>query len=120
MAETCMFCLDEIKSTEVAFNPIGCSCQFKSHGSCLQSWFEEKNQYECPICHTVAVPNADFVSVPNPLQRHIVQVVYVQNPRQEETNGRITRAQQRCIAICCVGWIFWSLFITLLDMFWNR
>ena len=114
MAETCMFCLDELKTNEIAFNPIGCNCQFKSHGSCLQSWFEQKSQYECPICHAVSVTN------PLPNQAPVIQVVYVQNPREQREEGRITRGQQQCLAACCVGWIFWSLFISLFDMFWKK
>lgn len=104
-----MFCLDSIKSNEFALNPIGCQCQFKSHGSCLQTWFEQKNQYECPICHTI--------SVPSPVQP-VYQIVYVERdpPRPE---GRITESQQRCVAACCLGWILWSIFLSLFELYFR-
>ena len=116
MAETCMFCLDEVKSTEVAFNPIGCQCEFKSHGPCLQSWFEQKGQYECPICHTVSIPSP--VQQP-PIQQVPVQVIYVQNPTPtiDLQERCITRGQERCLSACCLGFLFWSVFVTVWDMF---
>lgn len=114
-----MFCLETVKENEIAFNPIGCQCQFKSHGPCLQSWYDQKQQYECPICHAV--------SVPNPVEPP-VQIIYIQrDPRERErqreeslNERRITQAQQKCIALCCVGWICWSLFITLIDLHWGH
>ena len=109
MAETCMFCLDELKSVEVAFNPIGCNCEFKSHGPCLQSWFEQKGQYECPICHSVAIRS--------PIQELPLHVIYVQNPAPQVPERRITRGQERCVGACCLGFVFWSLFVTLWDIF---
>ena len=103
-----MFCLEAVKSTEMVLNPIGCDCQFKSHGSCLQAWFEQKNQYECPICHTV--------SVPAPPQHPVYQIVYVQRESpQQSSESRITQAQQRCVLACCLGWLFWSIFISVLE-----
>lgn len=99
-----MFCLEAIKSTEVAFNPIGCDCQYKSHGACLQVWFEQKNQYECPICHAV--------SVPNPTQP-VMRIVYIQ--REEEETSTLSDRQQKCIAYFCLSFLLWSIFISVLD-----
>ena len=102
MDETCMFCLESVKSNEQAMNPIGCTCHFISHGTCLQGWFEQKQQYECPICHAVCVVNPVQVPV----------VVYVETARD---SGQTTIAQQRCVAACCLGLLFWALFVTILD-----
>jgi hypothetical protein len=101
-----MFCFERIKSTELALNPIGCPCQFKSHGSCLQAWFEEKNQYQCPICHTV--------SVPYPVQQSVVQVVRLEEPRRSRY-AEIPERQQRCIAFCCLTLLLWALGLTILE-----
>ena len=98
-----MFCLETVKLVEVAFNPIGCPCQYKSHGSCLQAWFEQKQQYECPICHTV--------SISNPTQP-VVRIVYVQ--REQEVT-RIPERHQKCVGYCCLGIVFWVIFINILD-----
>lgn len=99
-----MFCLEVVKSNEQVINPIGCNCQFKAHGPCIQSWFEQKHQYECPICHTVCLPN--------PVQLPVV--VYVERPRQSGST-EITQTQQRCVAACCLGLLFWALFVTVMD-----
>ena len=100
MAENCMFCLDEVKPNEEILNPVGCSCLFKAHGSCLQSWFEQKNQYECPICH--AVVNL------NPLQP--VHVVYIQ---ERPSESGLVRRHRWCLGMCFVISIFWGLFVFL-------
>ncbi len=118
MEETCMFCLDTLKQNEQALNPIGCQCEFKSHGQCLQVWFEQKQQYECPICHTV-------VNV-NPIPTTI-QVVYVrQEPEaQAETERRmtqrqITERQQKCVGVCCLMLIIWSTTLVILDFIFRN
>lgn len=102
-----MFCLEPVKSTEVAFNPIGCSCQFKSHGGCLQTWFEQKQQYECPICHTVSVPNP---VVP------VYQVVYVQQePLENNRPSSLTPAQQKCAGYFCLGFLLWWVILSIFE-----
>ena len=101
-----MFCLDPVKRNEVAFNPIGCSCQFKSHGNCLHEWFEQKHQYECPICHTI--------SIPNPTQQQVVRFVYVEEAPQY--NSLIDQRHQKCIGFCCLTLVGWSLIMTILDL----
>jgi hypothetical protein len=105
-----MFCLEPVKSTELSPNPIGCSCQFKFHGTCLQEWFEQKHQYECPICHTI--------SVPNPTQHQVVQIVYVQEtPRY---NSLVDQRHQKCMAVCCVMLIGWTVILTILDLIFQK
>jgi hypothetical protein len=105
MEETCLFCLEPVKPTEATVNPIGCPCQIKSHGTCLQEWFEEKQQYECPICHTV--------SIPNPVQP-VYQIVYVrETPR---SNSMIDQQHQKCMAVCCFSLLGWTIILTILDL----
>ena len=105
-----MFCLDPVKSSEVAFNPIGCSCQFKSHGTCLHEWFEEKRQYECPICHTI--------SIPNPTQQQVVRIVYIEGiPRN---NSLVDERHQKCIGFCCLTLFGWAVILTILDLVFRK
>lgn len=96
-----MFCFDPLKPTDQVGNPIQCNCNYKAHGSCLQNWFEQKNQYECPICHAVVVPPP-------------LQVVYVQMPPAPE-EPRITRGQQKCVAMCCLSFLGWAIFVSILE-----
>lgn len=100
-----MFCLESVKSTEVAFNPIGCSCQFKSHGTCLHAWFEQKHQYECPICHTV--------SMPNPVQP-VYQIVYVQR-EEPSRQSPFSQRNTQCIAFCCFGFLLWWVILSIVE-----
>ena len=97
-----MFCLDPIKEHEQAFNPIGCPCLYKSHGSCLQMWFEQKNQYECPICHTV--------SQLNPIQATHIQPTIMIIRQQDPYNSH-----QKCLGGCCLGLIVWVIIINLVN-----
>ena len=107
MDETCMFCLEILKSNEQAFNPIGCQCQFISHGSCLHSWFEQKHQYECPICHAICLIS--------PIQPPVI--VYV---NRTSGSSEISQTQQRCMAACCLGLLFWALFVTVIEYVKNN
>jgi hypothetical protein len=107
MEYQCMFCLEQLKSTEVALNPIGCLCSFQSHGPCLQTWFEQKNQYECPICHAVSIPNPVF-QAPQP----VVYVVQVRRPLYEV----VMRDQQLCAAVCCFGVMIWFVVLTTVSL----
>ena len=115
MEETCMFCLEPLKQNEQVINPIGCQCDFKSHGPCLQVWFEQKQQYECPICHTVCVPNPTEQN-----QQPIVQIVYVNREQPRISENQITRGQQKCIGMCCLIIISWGLAMTIIDLIFRR
>jgi hypothetical protein len=77
-----MFCLEVIQ--EQLPNIIGCACDYKYHKECLDKWFEEKGQNECPICHTVAIP--------------------VEIERRRYVNG-VDRAVGVCCSLLCLGWI---------------
>lgn len=108
-----MFCLETVKSNEVVLNPIGCNCKYMSHGPCLQSWFQEKNQYECPICHAVSIPNP--IQSPQPMY----QIVYIQE-RREEIERRMTRSQKKCAAILCFTIICWGIIMNIIEAVLRR
>lgn len=101
-----MFCLDTMKENEQVLNPIGCQCLYKCHGSCLQSWFEQKNQYECPICHTICIMS------PLALIPHIVYV------RSEYTP--VLNDHQKCAGYCCIGLIVWVIVINVVNNIFNN
>jgi hypothetical protein len=109
MEATCLFCLEPIQDNP-AQNPIGCSCKILLHPQCLEQWWTQKQQLECPVCHTVAVPN--------PQINESVRVVYVaMNP--EETTG-ITPSQQKCVGFCCLGFLFWSIALSILSWVFEK
>lgn len=86
-----MFCLDTVKGLDVCKNPIGCSCQFLCHTTCLHSWFEHKQQRECPICHTVSIPI------------------------REDAPVRITVT--RCGSLLCIAILLWVLGFIIANKF---
>lgn len=108
-SETCMFCLEDLKAQESSSNPIGCHCSYKSHPSCLQTWFEQKNQYECPICHSVSIPNP-IHATNNPIQVIVV--------RREQSNmlEDINMSNQKCMGWCCMGMIVWTIVVNIIDL----
>jgi hypothetical protein len=93
-----MFCLEELQN-EKAENPIGCRCHYSSHGSCLQKWFEEKNQYECPICHCISVPNPMLHQ--DPVQP-IYHTIYIEHIPQ----GRIHNCEKKTFLFMCLIFLF--------------
>ena len=105
----CLFCLDEIKENQKCPNVIGCACDFHCHGSCLEDWFEQKRQMECPICHRVSVPNPIITS----RDREIV-IIHVQDPEQAE-RIRTMRSQEKCVAACCFSLLFWWIFSLIIE-----
>ncbi len=101
----CLFCLEDVKANEEYINPIGCNCQYKVHGPCLQTWFEEKNQYECPICHAV--------SIPNPAQLRPIQFVIVE---RRAGFSEVDMGTQRCLGFCCLSLLLTVLVINIISM----
>lgn len=104
-SESCMFCLDDIKPQEAFFNPIGCHCAYKAHQSCLAKWFEQKNQYECPICHAV--------SIPNPVQTPL-QVIVLRERSNEIDEAELSH--HKCVGWCCLSFIAWAVIINVIDL----
>jgi E3 ubiquitin-protein ligase DOA10 len=113
MQQTCLFCLDPIK--ENTLNPIGCQCTIYAHQSCFHLWFQQKQQLECPICHTIAIPN--------PLSYENVRVVYVESPEQRTMERNIQRRfrnQEKAIAMCCCVLFGWSIGLTILELVFGK
>lgn len=106
-----MFCLETVKPNEAVFNPIGCNCKYTSHGSCLQTWFEQKNQYECPICHAV--------SIPNPIQPAVYQIVYIQQELRE-SQRQTRRNNRKCMIFSCVALMSLGIIMNILEAVLRR
>lgn len=100
----CLFCLEEIQGNPTS-NPIGCRCKIQAHESCFHHWFEQKQSYECPICHTV--------SVPTPIHHENIRIVVIE--RQQAREERNNRTNQKAVAVCCCLLIGWSVGLTILD-----
>jgi hypothetical protein len=80
----CIFCLDSVSTRDK--NPIPCECKYAYHRQCIQEWFAQKQQQECPICHAVCI------------------TVYVER----------TRVPNRaCVGLCCAGLLVWVLIFVL-------
>ena len=108
--ESCLFCLDSVNKREIV-NPIGCACVINAHKECLESWFHQKNQMECPICHRVVVPNR--------LMLDNVHIVYIQQPLPEESIRRIWETNQKTAAFCCCLVIGWTLGLSILELIYG-
>lgn len=99
MLPLCLFCLEELKEDTRCPNVVGCACEVNCHPSCLQAWFQQKQQMECPICHTVAIHN--------PIQppREYV-IVHIQDRRNHEQIRHI-ESREKCVGFCCLTLVFW-------------
>ena len=108
METSCLFCLEPIRETFPP-NPVGCPCKIQAHKQCFDAWFAQKHQMECPICHTVAVPN------------HILQdeihMVYIQNPTTIQRDiERYGHQHRKAALFCCALILGWSVGMTVLDL----
>lgn len=106
MEPSCLFCLEQIKEN-VPINPIGCPCKIQAHKQCFEQWFAEKNQIECPICHTVSVPNRIALDT--------IHVVYIQQP-QVDTHYNAMAGHEKAAAFCCCLLLGWAVGITILNL----
>jgi hypothetical protein len=105
MESSCLFCLEVIRE---AFppNPIGCSCKIQAHKHCFDAWFVQKNQMECPICHTIATPNQIHDTI------HIVYIDTTEvQPRHHQENQ-----QKKAAVFCCLLLMGWSIGMTIIDV----
>lgn len=98
----CLFCLDEMKENQSCPNLIGCECEVNCHPSCLQDWFQQKQQMECPICHVVLAANP--LHRIEPPREYVI--VRLQNIEHQEHRNRI-RLQDKCIGFCCLTILLW-------------
>jgi hypothetical protein len=108
MEKPCLFCLESIKENP-APNPIGCQCKIQAHEKCFHVWFEEKQQMECPICHTV--------SVPNHIVNETIHVVYMNTYRERQREeGERYRRNEKCMGLCCFVLLGWTIGLTILEL----
>ncbi len=96
--EPCLFCFEPVSST----NPLGCVCRFQAHKECLDKWFAEKNQMECPICHTVSFLNP-------------ITIIYIR-PTEERIRFNPIVRNERAGAICCFIFLAISFALTILNL----
>lgn len=106
MQPPCLFCLEPVEKQPIS-NPIGCHCKISSHTSCFEQWFQQKQQMECPICHTVSIPNQ--VAVEN------IRIVFVDNSNTERRERRY-RGHEKAVAFCCCLLMGWAIGLTILDL----
>lgn len=109
MNKVCLFCLEDIEGSPLG-NPIGCQCKIQVHDACFQTWFQQKQSLECPICHTV--------SVPTPFHHENVHVVFVREERRD-SQERQRRSNQKAIAMCCCLLLGWSVGLTILEAIYS-
>ena len=113
MNPACLFCLEPIEKNTVG-NPIGCACKVSAHTTCFEQWFQQKHQMECPICHTISIPNQ--IAMDN------IRVVFIDatNTRPIERNS-IFRGHEKAATFCCCLLMGWAIGLTILDLvFGNR
>jgi E3 ubiquitin-protein ligase DOA10 len=110
MHESCLVCLEEIKEKSIV-NPIGCPCKLHVHKQCFETWFQQKNQMECPICHSVATPNR--VMLEN------VHIVYI-NTNAIDRVERREKSHGRAIGFCCCLLIGWAIGFTVIDHLYGQ
>ena len=106
----CLFCLEDLKENQECPNVVGCGCEINCHSSCLETWFQQKNQMECPICHTVVQQN--------PSSRvelsHTYMVVHIRDPRNTEQIRNI-QSREKCVGFCCLTLLFWWIAALILE-----
>ena len=107
MQPSCLFCLEPVEKNGLG-NPIGCSCTIQAHAACFDQWFHQKQQLECPICHTVSIPNA--VAVEN------IRIVFVDATRERQTEQTRFRGHEKAAAFCCCLLLGWSIGLTIIDL----
>ncbi len=100
MTTRCLFCLDTVSEETAGKKPdhFFCSCRYDTHKLCIQTWFEHKGNYECPICHTIY--NQMPVSIPV-----VLRPVVVVTPEDEQYSFRNPRTRI-VVAIMCVSLFF--------------
>jgi hypothetical protein len=110
MEHNCLFCLEPVKES-TTLNPIGCQCAIHAHEACFHTWFQQKQQLECPICHTV--------SIPNPVPFDNIHIVYVQAPQERDMQRRV-RNHEKAVAMCCCILLGWSIGLGILEVVFGK
>jgi hypothetical protein len=110
MKPCCLFCLEPIETSSIQ-NPIGCACRVTAHQPCFDQWIQRKNQMECPICHTVSIPNRS--------SHEAIHIVYV-NSSAENLRQERSRGHDKAAAFCCCLLLGWAIGITVLDLAFQK
>ena len=109
MNQSCLFCLEAVEK-EGQENPIGCHCKIIAHTGCFKQWFEQKQQMECPICHSVSVPNR--ITLDN------IHVVYIN--MAEPRRNRLMNGHEKAVGFCCCLLMGWAVGLTILDLIFQN
>lgn len=109
MEPLCLFCLDPVKQDALQ-NPIGCHCTIVSHTKCFDVWFQQKQQMECPICHTV--------SLPSDVQVENIRIVFIDTTHRERIE-RHHRMNKKAAAFCCCLLLGFGIGFSILDYIKN-
>jgi hypothetical protein len=105
-SKPCLFCLENVDKNNSLQNPIGCHCSIIAHKQCFQTWFDQKQQMECPICHTLALPN--------PVVIDDIHIVYIDTTMVQEHRRRY-RGHEKAIAFCCCTLLGWAIGISVIE-----
>lgn len=108
MEQSCLFCLEVIKEPPLS-NPVGCECKIQTHTTCIEKWFQEKQQLECPICHKSPADNM-IISMPIQNMLQTVQMTHVD--LREARNRKHTRI----IGLCACLSLGWGLGFLIIDI----
>jgi len=105
MEPSCLFCLDPVKQDSLQ-NPIGCHCKIVAHTQCFNSWYQQKQQLECPICHTI--------SIPNPAAIDTVRIVFIDTTRRAAAERRF-RGNEKAVTFCCCLLLGWAVGLSIIE-----
>ncbi len=105
MEPSCLFCLETIQEN-TTLNPIGCPCKILAHKECFQTWFDKKKQIECPICHTVSIPNR--------IMLENIHIIYINTTTPQRLERQNSQRHDQCIGFCCLLIIIWAIAMTIL------
>ena len=115
MEQSCLFCLEVIKEPPL-LNPVGCKCKIQSHRSCIEKWFQEKQQLECPICHKSPADNVSIqIHVPTQAMLQTVQVNYFDIVRVSIQENRF-RNHDKMIGYCACFCLLWGVAFAIVDI----
>lgn len=108
MEPSCLFCLEAVKEISTP-SPLGCQCKVVAHEACFKTWFDQKQQMECPICHSISMPNR--------IVHENIHIVYVNTREQEDRRlADRFRQQEKAALFCCLLIMGWTVGITILEL----
>ncbi len=102
---SCLFCLEPVLENPIS-NPIGCSCRIEAHKSCFEGWVTTKQSLECPICHTVSIPNR--------LPDTQITIVYIDRTSTIQRRRHL-QAKEQAAMFCCFLLLGWSIGVSVIE-----